>query len=151
MQRRDRIGEIAGMRPDRDGAAEPRRLQRVLPALPRQAPADEAPCRSGDKAAPARPACRQARSLPCGGPSPAPRRGAPPSSAAIAAPRSGWRGAMMVSRPGRSAASRAWAAATIALLAGMRAGREPDRAAAQERAAAAPAPPHRPAGAGRRI
>ena len=56
------------------------------------------------------------------------RRAARPRSiSAIAAPRAGWRGAMIVSRPGCSRATRRWAGGGDFLLAGMRAGREPDR------------------------
>ena len=79
-QHGDVVGEVAGMRPDRDGAAETGRFQRVLPATRRQqAAADEGDAGQPVPAAPVRPSVSATQTPSAGGPSPrgtvAPRAG----------------------------------------------------------------------------
>ena len=81
-----------------------------------QAAPDEARCRPAGTTARARPECRPARRPCSGGAAPSARRrtARSPAAAAISAPRSGWRGTRMVSRPGCAASSARCAAKTSA-------------------------------------
>ena len=111
----------------------PRGLQRILSAMRHQAAADEGERRQRDRTGPVRPSCRRYRRR-ClrAGIAPLCRSAARlrvPHSIAISAPRSGWRGTMIVSRSAIAGRSASCAGRTRFVFAGMRAGGERTRAA----------------------
>ena len=100
-------GAIAHVRAVQDGAVEPRRLERVVPALRDQRSADKGDPGQRETTARVRRACRPGRyrcRRRCA--SPPPRRATfsplPRSISAILVPRAGWRGATIVSSRGCS-------------------------------------------------
>ena len=117
--------------PGGDRAAKPGRLQRVLPAAGRdQAAADECHLTEPVPQPQVRRACR--RSTPPRPAAPRPADGSVrPSASASSAPRSGWRGAMMVSKPGVPRAQRIMHLLDQRFLARMSARRQEHRPAGQ--------------------
>ena len=100
----DDLGEVAGVRADGDGATEPGGLERVLAAAADQAAAHEHQRRQAvDQAQLAHGVADPEAAPPGHGRSCGVARR---SAAAISAPRAGWRGATMVSRPGCAGARR---------------------------------------------
>ena len=132
VERRGHPGAVAHIAAMQDGASEPRRLERVVSAFRDQRAADKGD--PGD--AEHQPQfAKRVRQVDVGIAGTAPRAGcagrcsvpALRSISAMASPRAGWRGAMIVSSPGCSRAIRTCAAAAISSSPGMRARGDPDR------------------------